>query len=69
MERKMLGYILFGIGVLGFLGGLIWMIVEMILNHVTHDDKHWSRALLAVIVLNGGNVLVQIGNIIVKLSK
>lgn len=59
-------YILFGIGVVGFIIGFIWWITELILKAVTQDDKHFNRMLLACVVFNCFNLIVQISNVAIK---
>lgn len=62
----MVGHGLFVVGITVFLFGFIWWIAEMVLAFKTKDDMHRSLMWIAVIVLNFGNVLVQIGTIIIK---
>lgn len=64
----MIGYILFGIGLIAFLIGFVWWIIELILQWKTKNEIHMSLMWIALITLMLGNLMVQIGNIIVKFS-
>lgn len=59
-------YILFWLGVVGFTTSVIWWLVELILKQITKKDKHFDRMMIACIVFNCFNLIVQISNFIIR---
>ena len=60
--RSPVGVVSFILGCLIFLIGIVWFVVGMIIDHKNEDLK---QTIIGVVIVNIGNLFVQIGNILV----